>query len=220
MGFEKRQNNSCTHIQKCSFKPIAKSDPIKDLSYISSQQSALINELNIKVDILESDISDLENITFPPTYASFWRTSLNQIAQGNDVDFSITEMGPFSGVSINPLGTVITVTDEGVYEISYKLNSQISIPGTLLASYSYSNILRLYINDTPYIPSTASAIGTDSAPANNYNFDVQISNTFQVYLPENAEIRLFVEVASPSQITPKNSNGLGVCAGINIERIG
>ena len=93
MSFEKRSHNECHHIQKCSFHPIVKSNPINDLSYLISQLT--------------------------PSYATFWCESQDTaISSGSALLLNHSGVKT-SNISLNTVTGEITVLTAGVYQISY-----------------------------------------------------------------------------------------------------
>lgn len=141
MSFEKKGHEECHHIEKCSFKPIAKSDPIRDLNYISSQQTSLISNLNNRVDILDtnvtnlqgditilqsdidtlkSDIAYLQSIIFTPSYATFWDVTYPVVNPNEAFPFNNTAFNT-NDITLDSDKKTITIGTSGLYQISYKV---------------------------------------------------------------------------------------------------
>lgn len=97
MSSEKKERYECNNIKKCSFQPIVKSDPIKDLTYLVSQ-------------------------TFKPSYATFWNTGFPSAGPLSAFSFNATGVKT-DDITISADGKTITVNTTGIYEISYHVSA-------------------------------------------------------------------------------------------------
>lgn len=211
MSFEKRGHDGCHHVQKCSFQPITKSNPINDLNYS-------LAKLN-------------------PSFASFYnvRTSaflpLQIVAPGATVTF--TNAGPKTSditISKNPSTVIapntITIKRDGVYEISYSLliaagDTPIPFPFDFFAKVG----LKVTNPNTPaYYP--VQGVQNYSLAITGQRGDsivhcLPLAATFQVQLEANSQLQLVNLFAKPLFLC----NGLdgltdSVNAIINIKRLG
>ena len=117
MSFEKKDYDQCNHIQKCSFKPIVKSDPIKDLSYLVSK-------------------------TFKPSYGTFWNSDFPTIEGYGTFNFDNIGVKT-DDITLDPDQKTIIVKTQGIYQISFHVYGYID---SAVDFYQVFDV-GVYIND-------------------------------------------------------------------------
>lgn len=225
MSFEKRCHHGCHHVQKCSFQPIAKSNPVNDLNYSVSQLKALVNQLTQSLAALTPSYASFYNVTTTPGPG---QVLLAYPANISPVNFS--NASPTNTNDISITGNTITVNTTGVYQIDYSLlvlTSDTSGDGTYWARFG----LRVVS------PNSTATLPVQSFQSHNLSVTTTIPDatgtvtvaqciplaaSFQLQLTAGSTIQLIN--LSPTNITLCNGVGTtpslnGVNARINFERL-
>lgn len=211
MSFEKKEHNECHHIQKCSFQPIVKSNPVNDLSYLVSKLT--------------------------PSFASFYnvRTSAPLLPQiitsGEAVTF--TDAGPKTNditIAKNPTTVAapntITIKRDGVYEISYTLLiAAADIPVLFpLDFFAKVGLKVTNPNELAYYPVQSVQnyyLSITGQRGDSIFHCLPLAATFQLEIKANAQLQLVNLLSRPLYLC-NGIDGLtdSVNAIINIKRLG